>query len=150
MIAHSQIRKEIKRFLREGSELMRPWYHCSNSRHPEQKENVTGQKEPKQEDPRWRDILVVVDAASLMQRVWVCYPAFPKEQTHRRAFSKKYNTTIKAGKEENSKHMSSIPEHRLLPTVLRAVGCAQEREEGDRRPETELETEAAFPLLKVE
>ena len=57
--------------------------------------------------------------------------------------TKKHNTTIEAGNEENSKHMSSIPDHRLRRTVLRAGACrarpteeAHEREEGARRPET--------------
>lgn len=74
--------------------------------------------------------------------------------------TKKHNSTIEAGNEENSKPMSSIPDHRLLPTVLRAGACgahptkeAWEREEGARRLETELETEAALslypPLLKA-
>lgn len=34
------------------------------------------------EDGQWRHVLLWVDAAPLMQRVRVCYPAFPDDQTH--------------------------------------------------------------------
>jgi len=68
--------------------------------------------------------------------------------------TKKHNTTIKAGNEENSKHMSSIPDRGRLPTVLRAGACrarptseaqGREGEPGDQRQSWKLK----LPFLAI-